>query len=189
MKKRLGILISIGLGAVMLVLFNQNCGQSNLSTSGSGGNTSAEKSFPAEPMNLDVAKYPVVSNYRRIDRGVMGYNFYRVSDGRYASSRSDLDSSSVCLKSSVLDRLSSILTGAVVQPAQLPPADAVCTMIYGEPYATLLPVMEASAVPEIRLGERTSGCSVGADLTQDRSALLRDFVMTFDANRDTEPCR
>ncbi len=189
MKKRLSILISIALGSVMLVLFNQNCGQSALQQPGSTGGGNAQKSFPTEPMNLDVNQYPVVSNYRRIDRGVMGYNFYRMSDGKFASSRSALNSSNVCLKPSVLQQLQSILVGATVEPGQGPSGEGiVCTAIYGEPYATLLPLSETDAKPEIRLGERTSGCTTGPDLTQDRAALLRDFVMTFDSARDTESC-
>ena len=187
MQRRKGAALSIAVGAIMLVLFNQNCGRGAQYATQNSADASTQKAFPIQPMALDLDQYPIIANNRQVARGQNVGFAIRLTDGRYGSNPTTVVSSNSCLRPAVHKALLAILEGSVIFPGVQPQGDVVCTLIYTEPYATLLPDL-TQTIPELRLGERPSGCSTGPDLDQERAASLRSFMSNLNPSTDVESC-
>lgn len=77
-----------------------------------------------------------------------------------------------CPPESEWNNLKSILGGAEVCAAEKVPEGTVCTMIYEAPYAKFI----SSALGELPLGGKISGCQKGSDLCGGSSQSLQQWI-------------
>lgn len=167
----------------LLMISFQNCSQHNFATqsASSAASTAQVKSTGSQPAT-EFSQLALWDNQNQqiLDVNLVSGEMVAYED--YGSVRGE----KYCMTADELKEVKAILANSSVCVPDVDLKDAkeqMCAMLYQYPYASL-----SNSKDEVRLGERTSGCDLPADLCEDKGAMLKNFSAAVLKNLEQRKC-